>query len=284
MSTTNDVFPMRAGQFVYLVAGIRARKEIRYMCHIRLAELLHYSKLLAALAMFIGPAVPADARVTKIEISSRASMFVGQAFGDAGPYEQIQGIAYGELNPSDRRNAVITDIKLAPRNSRGMVEYRATFTLQKPVDVSKSDGVLFYEIVNRGNHGQLFNAGGQIQDGFLYKRGHTILWSGWQGDLPIIKLRSGQEGIDVPVARMPDGSSVVSPAWKRFVGPKGNTLDLGAMPGREPASLDSSKATLISAISETPGGIKKGVVTIPSSDWAFANCRNTPFPGNPDSN
>jgi hypothetical protein len=251
---------------------------------IRLKKLLSCSRSLAALASIIGMAGSADARITKIEISSRSPLFEGQSFGNAGSYEQIRGTAYGELNPSDSQNAVITDINLAPRNARGMVEYRTTFTLQKPVDRIKSSGVLFYEIVNRGTHGELFNAGGQTRDGFLYKRGQMVLWSGWQADLPISKLRSEQEGIDVPVARMTDGSSVVGPVWKRFVGPNGNTLNLGATPGREPASLDTSKASLISAASEKPDGIKKGVVVIPSSDWAFANCRNTPFPGNPDPN
>lgn len=251
---------------------------------IRLAALLRCSKSLAALAVAIGAAGSVDARVIKIEISSRTPRFEAQTFGNAGSYEQIRGTAYGEINPSDRRNAVITDINLAPKNSRGMVEYRTTFTLHKPVDMSKSDGVLFYEVVNRGAHGQLFSVGGQPGDGFLYKRGQTVLWSGWQGDLPISRVRGEQEGIDVPVARMPDGSSVVSPVWKRFVGPNGNTLSLAATPGREPAGLDTSNATLISAVSETPDGVKKGVVTIPSSDWAFANCRNAPFPGKPDPN
>jgi hypothetical protein len=254
------------------------------MSFIRFKELLNYSRSLAALACMIGMTGLAEARITEIEISSRAPLFEGQAFADVGAYEQIRGTAYGELNPSDRRNAVITDINLAPRNARGMVEYRTTFTLQKPVDMSKSSGVLFYEVVNRGTHGQLFNAGGQTRDGFLYKRGQMVLWSGWQADLPISKLRGEQEGIDVPIARMPDGSPVVGPVWKRFVGPNGNTLNLGATPGREPYSLDTSKASLISAVSETPDGIKKGVVTIPSSNWAFANCRNTSFPGVPDPN
>jgi hypothetical protein len=242
---------------------------------------------LAALAVMIGASGSADARIIKIEISSRTTLIEGQTFGNAGFYEQIRGTAYGELNPSDRRNAVITDISLAPRNSRGLVEYRTTFTLQKPVDMSQSDGVLFYEVVNRGAHGQLFNVSGQLGENLLYKRRQTILWSGWQGDLPISRVRNMQEGIDVPVARMPDGSSVISPVWKRFVEPKGmngNTLSLGATPGREPAGLDTSKATLLSAVSETADGVKKGSATISSVDWAFADCRNTPFPGNPDPN
>jgi hypothetical protein len=254
------------------------------MIHFRRALHMTWLKSLTAFAVMIVAAESADARVIRVEISSRTPLFNGQSFGNIGSYEQIRGIAYGEINPSDRRNAVITDVSLAAKNSRGMVEYRATFTLHKPVDSSKSDGVLFYEVANRGVHGQLFNVGGSAGDGFLYKRGQTILWSGWQGDLAISKVRSTQEGIDVPIARMPDGSSVIGPVWKRFVGPNGNTLSLGATPGREPASLDTGKATLISAVSETPDGVKKGLAAIPSSDWAFANCRSTPFPGNPDPN
>jgi hypothetical protein len=49
-----------------------------------------------------------------------------------------------------------------------------------------------------------------------------------------------------------------------------------------PVSLDTTKATLVSAVSETPMGVKTGVVKIASSDWAFATCERTPFPGTPD--
>jgi hypothetical protein len=55
--------------------------------------------LLAALAVIMGTAVTVEARVLKIEIFSRASLFEGRTFGTVGAYEQIRGIAYGELNP-----------------------------------------------------------------------------------------------------------------------------------------------------------------------------------------
>ena len=59
-----------------------------------------------------------------------------------------------------------------------------TFTLLKPIDLAKGNRVLLYEVVNRGNK-QLagFNVGGDPGDGFFYRRGYTILWSGWQGDV-----------------------------------------------------------------------------------------------------
>jgi hypothetical protein len=49
-----------------------------------------------------------------------------------------------------------------------------------------------------------------------------------------------------------------------------------------PVALDTSKASLVSAVSESATGVKSGAVVIPSSDWAFADCTTTPFPGKPD--
>jgi hypothetical protein len=62
------------------------------------------------------------------------------SFGSVGQYEKIRGIAYGEVDPSDPRNAVITDIEPAPVNAQGMVEYSMDIFILKPVDL------------NRGNH------------------------------------------------------------------------------------------------------------------------------------
>ncbi|HVV45765.1 MAG TPA: alpha/beta hydrolase domain-containing protein, partial [Bryobacteraceae bacterium] len=195
-------------------------------------------------------------------------------------FEKIKGIASGEIDPKDRRNALITDINHAPRNGRGHVEYRTNFTLVKPLDMRKSSGVLFYNIVNRGNHGgpAEFHVGGDPGDGFLYRMGQAILWSGWQGDIPLFTDGSDHEGINVPVAR-----GVTGPVWDRIMGgATGYTQPLPGYRGRAPATLNTAGAKLISAVSETPAGVKRGVVTIPSSDWAFADCRTTPFPGKPD--
>ena len=89
-------------------------------------------------------------------------------------YEMLRGKVYGELDFKDRRNAIIQDIELAPRNSRGRVEYVATFTLYRPISGAKSSGVLVYEVVNRG-------ASLTRHD---YTTGDIFLQSGWQGDIP----------------------------------------------------------------------------------------------------
>ena len=61
--------------------------------------------------------------MTQIVITRTESpTFQGASFGDTGPYEKLVARATGEIDPRDPRNAVITDIMLAPRNARGMVE------------------------------------------------------------------------------------------------------------------------------------------------------------------
>jgi hypothetical protein len=228
-------------------------------------------RIAAACAVLCGLAGPAAAEIVRIEIISRKPALNGQAFDPAGPYEEIRGVAYGEIDPRDPKNAVITDLDLAPKNARGRVEYRTTFTLLKPVDMTKSPGVLFYNIVNRGNHNgpNTWHVGGDPGDGFLYKLGHAILWSGWQGDMPIASVSATQEGIDLPTAKNSDGSPVTGRVWARFIAVPGrvNTQSLPGAAGRAPARLDTAQATLISARAETPAGeTSRPVIFSASSD------------------
>jgi hypothetical protein len=246
---------------------------------------MSFRAAICLIAITLVGAPPAlDARVTRITITSRTPAFNGRTFGNAGAFEKIKGIATGEIDAKDRRNAVITDIALAPKNAAGRVAYRANFTLVKPVDMKKAPGVLFYNVVNRGAHGgpAEFHVGGDPGDGFLYQLGHAVLWSGWQGDIPLSTDGSDREGIEVPVARNADGSPITGPVWERFSNVSGSTQSLAGASSRVPASLDTAKAKLISVASETPAGVKSGVAAIPASEWAFADCRAAPFPGTPD--
>ena len=110
-------------------------------------------KLRTALALVAICSLPQlDAKVTKIVIEQRESpAFNGQGFGQAGQFETLSGHFFGELDPKDSRNALITDIQFAPKNARGMVEYSATFSLSKPIDMTKASGILFYSVPNRGS-------------------------------------------------------------------------------------------------------------------------------------
>jgi hypothetical protein len=239
-----------------------------------------------AVAALLTCAPATQARVTNITITSTTSAFSGRVFGDVGAYEQVRGVASGELDPFSRHNAVITDIQLAPRNANGKVAYTATFTILKPVDMSRSSRVLVYGVSNRGGRALGFgNLGGTATnagDGFDQKPGHVYLASGWQGDLVFNPARSA-ETINVPVVQ-----GVTGPVFARFVTVAGNVntqplIDRPEDPVqkrvRTPASLDTTKAKLISIARENNLGVRTGVVEIPSGDWAFADCRTAAFPG-----
>jgi hypothetical protein len=218
-----------------------------------------------ALCLLLGT-VSAHANIVRIEITR---------VEPAGPtHERITGKAYGELDPVDPKNAVITDIELAPRNARGKVEYVTTFTLVRPTEMMRASGVLVYTVVNRG--------GGNAAP---HPDGHATFVSGWQGD---IVPTTTNHTIQVPVAKNRDGSSITGPLVLRFLNLNGHTTRLVIPRGQPspypPVSLDTTKATLTSATGETATGAKKGAVTIPSTEWAFADCSTTPFPGTPDPN
>lgn len=160
----------------------------------------------------------AEARITRIEITKIELAFAGQTFGAVGAYERLTGKAYGEVDPAAEPNALIQDIGLAPRNARGLVEYVTDIDILRPADRSKGNGVLFFNIVNRGNKGglALFNADvpanplntnnlATAGDGFLQRQGYTLVWFGWQPD---VAPGGGRLTIKVPTARKADGSPI----------------------------------------------------------------------------
>jgi hypothetical protein len=229
---------------------------------------------IVVLASLVVAGSTAEAQVTRLEITSREPVASGQVFGSAGPYENIRGRIHGEVDPKDPHNRIIQDIDLAPRNARGKIEYIATFSLMKPADLSKSSGVLFYTVVNRGN-----GAATPSPDG------HISLVSGWQGDVTPTTIN---QTIQVPAAKRADGGAVTGPVLARFydqpAGTNTATIRIGSLGTGfyAPHSLDTSQATLTAFTSETNSGHTGGAATVPATDWAFADCRTTPFPGTPD--
>ena len=167
--------------------------------------------LLGAAALSVGIA---EARITRIEITSVESpTFDGRAFGRVGPYEKLRGRAYGEVDPTDPRNAAITDIELAPLNANGRVEYSMDIFILKPVDLNRGNHKLFLDMNNRGqmrvgrlNDVALTNdptTAADAGNGFVMNLGYTIVGNGWD-----FGATSGGAGmtISVPVAKNSDGS------------------------------------------------------------------------------
>lgn len=225
------------------------------------------SVCLAACVLLFGTAAHAD--VVKLVVEKR------EAFAHAGrPYEKLTGRFYGELDPRHPLNAVITDIEHAPRNARGLVEYSATFTILKPVDMAGATGVLFYQVPNRGRAG--IQGGGYFAD--FRSQGHVLVASGWQAD---IAPGPGIETMVTPVARQADGSSITGPVMARFADASAGSNTQAIVRGRvtgtaTPASLDTTKAALTRRASETGSR-----VPLRADEWAFADCTTTPFPGTP---
>src|SRR5262245_60265317 len=95
--------------------------------------------------------LPAAAKVERVEIISRQPFAAGTQFGEVGAYEKLRGRAVFALDPDAAANAAIADLKLAPRNERGLVTFSAEFLVLRPADPALGNGLLLYEVNNRGN-------------------------------------------------------------------------------------------------------------------------------------
>lgn len=163
-------------------------------------------------------ALPARAEVARLEIENRAPAFEGRIFGNVGAYELVRARAYGEIDPADRRNAVIADINLAPRNSRGRVAYSTEVQILRPTDPSRGNHKLFFEVLNRGNKlsvkdfndaplGNNLSGKDMAGDGFLFDRGYTLVWAGWQSGKNVA-AGAGRMMTNIPTAGAANGEPI----------------------------------------------------------------------------
>ena len=204
--------------------------------------------------------------------------FGGMSFGTVGTYEKIFARAYGEVDPSDRRNALITDINLAPRNANGMVEYSTDVHIIKPVDMSKGSGRMFYEVVNRGNKDlDAFNA----QAATILRPRPTrapdcscvwairMVWSGWE-DEGLVPPGNNRALARLPIARNPDGSSVVEHTITEVI--FDNRPEQTSTLTYRAANLDQSQAKmLVHNHTQFVGGPLVDRVEVPTSVWSYVN-------------
>jgi hypothetical protein len=148
------------------------------------------------------------ADVDRIEVLERKVLADGKAFGNVGPYERIRGRLYFGTEAGAAENQSIADIRLAPRDAQGRVNFAADFILLKPLDGNRGNGRLLYEVSNRGDIYVLstFNdapatnvptTAADAGNGFLMEQGYTILSTGWSWDImpSAARLRA-----DLPVA------------------------------------------------------------------------------------
>jgi hypothetical protein len=225
---------------------------------------------------------PCSAQVTRIVIDTVISpIFRGASYGAVGQYEVLEGRAFGELDPTDPHNTIITDIQLAPRNGRGKVEYVATFVIVKPIDMTKSSHLLWHDAPTHRRTGDIPPAARNLGD--------IQLISGWQGDQDAGTTRDPDlDYLFVPRAKGPDGSPLTGRVVARIFnasGPASQPLLVYHYPvPYHPQTLDTHEALLTTHASETVDGKIGPTATLPGDEWAWARCDAAhPFPGVPDS-
>jgi predicted nucleic acid-binding protein len=225
----------------------------------------------------------ADARTTRIDLQPAKIAFGGFSFPGIGQYEQISGVAHGEINPDDPRNAVITDIKIAPRNQNGNVEYSHNFYILRPVDLAKGNHKVMYEPPNRGGKtfqtlnrspggddpGTTITNPADLANSFLWPQGYTMVFSGWENNLADLDDPTDfTAGAHFPVLTNPDGSPITGPAYEYIVRSAQNNA---SYPLTYPAaSGDKSTAVLTHRVH-----LDDTADPVPASGWEYTDATNT---------
>jgi len=216
----------------------------------------------------------AEARVTQLQISTVESpTFSGTTFGTVGAYERIEGRIVGEVDPHNPHNRPIVDIDLAPTSSSGTVTYSADFQILRPIDLTKGNHRILFDLPNRGGAtalgalddttlGNNTTTAGDPGNGFLMNLGYTLVEGAWDITAP----QGGKLfGVTFPVATNRDGSAITGPATEEFV------IDESATPATEPLTYPAAtadKSTAFLTVRENYGDAPQ---LVPASDWDYTD-------------
>lgn len=148
-------------------------------------------KILFITAASLLLAVSSFAEIERIEITGLETLSDSNVDFS---YQSISGVAYFTLDPDSELNGAVTDIKYAPVNSEGLVEYAADFRLLVP---SVANGGLLYNVNNRG--GSVFPPERSLLHP-LSGMGFTYLTTGWINEL---SPRAGRLRLHAPIVGSP---------------------------------------------------------------------------------
>jgi hypothetical protein len=213
--------------------------------------------------------------ITSLEINTRQPLGAGRAFGDVGPYLQLDGTAHFAVDPDHRLNLGITDLHLAPRDDKGLVHFAADVRILTPEDPRRGNRRLLLEVPNRGNRLAMWmlnraprqtvpSAPLEVGDGFLMRQGYTVVWCGWQHDVPAVDGLMRLRVPDAQSARLPISGKILV----KFQPNVPNQVQLLSDRLHRPYSsnnLDDADAKLLAYdASDAPARV------IPRGQWSFA--------------
>lgn len=236
----------------------------RHVIRLNIRSLVEFLVLLVI--GFILVPKPVTAKVIKVEINSREVVSTSPEHLRSGPYEIIKGIIYLEVDPNDPANQLIVDLKLAERNHRGNVEFSSEFELHKPVDAELGNRRLLYFVNNRGNKMGVWHFNCQAGKNWLYSRGWSYLWCGWNCDV----IESDRRlNIHVPVVTE-NGKNITGKIYSEIISyanaiTYSRPIVWGGSEAYPPVNMDKSHASLTKRQYrwENP-------VEIPRHQWEFA--------------
>jgi len=210
-------------------------------------------------------------------LSEREAFAGGETFGETGAYERLTGRAVFSVDPHDPAQHQIVDLDKAHRNAHDLVEFAADVYILRPVRLERGNRRLLFEFANRGNKRALqffndarhTNAPRTLEDagnGFLMRRGYSIVWAAWQGD---VLPGDGRLCLDAPIAT-DHGLPITGRVRAEFVAdepgvdayPLSSRVSIRSYPA---ASLDK---TLASFTRRQYAADPR--VPIPASEWEFA--------------
>jgi hypothetical protein len=225
-----------------------------------------------AVAVALAWTPPADARVTRIVIDRTQDLA-----GDT-TYETVTGRAFGELDPRDGTNALITDIDAAAAATEGKAKYIASFFIVKPKDMATTSGLMWHDVPNRG---------GRITISSDLRAQRDIgLSSGWQGDnagnppnnpATVVPTDAGSLAPVAPSTnewvKTPVLEGVTGRIFGRIINRSGTNQPLNVMGNPIPYfpanAADNTGAVMEVRSKETINGIVTVDGTIPNGDWKF---------------
>lgn len=141
------------------------------------------------LLVLLGFVSALDARVVRVEVTSKKDVLSGQAFGNAGAYERITGRVYFSVAVANQHNRGIVDLENADNLKHGEVEFWSNFVAVRPKNAAQANGTMLLEVPNRGHSRILSLVDGGNEDlssdagdGWFLHRGYTVAALGWQWD------------------------------------------------------------------------------------------------------